>query len=282
MSLRTAEKAQRQIVRQKQSERTAAYDELLVRLEQFKIDSTERALHAVRQATLEKERQYAAAARQFDEEARVAAERRRLANEEHRRRCEERAARMQRDEEIRGHFEAIKSAKSLFIVVFERLVKTILQNQQQLPGFAGYSGQQEAFLQRYEQLLGVVNQGQITALEVRQLEELCDEMRALQKRIDEEVTESGERLQQLMAQQATAEAQRQQHEADAEAALQQQQQQQALEAERQQQQGSYLSYHILPIFSCYLMFCYIIGIELNEQNTTQYNTILWDQIFTCI
>lgn len=241
MALRSASKVVHQQSRKAQQERQAKYDDLCSALQKVKIDATARALSAVQQDRLAKEEQILELVRRFDEEARATDEANRQQQEEQNRRRSERALQLKREEEIRGFYEELKSSQSLFVMAFEKYANTAQQNQHQLPNFAEHCQEQEVFVQRFEEVLRIVNGGRITEEEVAALEKCCDDLCAKQRELEEEIESNSDRLQQMAAEQAEAAAklareQQEQLEVERQKSLEQVHQRQEQEQIQQQKQ----------------------------------------------
>ncbi len=168
---------------------------------------------------------------QIETNSQLAEEQAKREIEEHSRKQTEKMNRLKRDEEIKGYFQSIKSLKDLFIMLFEKFVKTYISNEQHLKNFAKYSHAKESYLVRYESVLKLVNSGQLTPAEVETLEAICDEVKVMQRTVDDEIQQASEELTLAIAQN-----ERDKLKLEEEKQLQQQQQQQQQQHEHHQQQ----------------------------------------------
>lgn len=220
MALKSAEKSRVLRVRQEIRDHHSKYDEISAMMEQLKVVSNE---HATITDKLAQEEELIEAVRRLDEEARHCEEQTKQELLAHNRRMTEFNNHLKRDEEVHECCEQIKSFKNMFIMMFERYVKTILLNQQQLTRFDEYTMYQGQFLERYESVINNVNSGHISQAEVVLLEQLCEEIKEVHQAVDEEISQNAEELEKIMAadkaeaaarmQQAAAELERQQQEA---------------------------------------------------------------------
>lgn len=234
MALRSASKVVHQQTRKAQQERQAKYDDLCSALQKVKIESTARVMSAMQRDRLAKEDKILEMVRRFDEEERATDEANRQQQEEQNRRRSERAMQLKREQEIREFYEALKSSQGLFVVAFEKFANTVQQNQQQLPNFAEYCQEQEVFVQRFEEVLGIVNGGRITEDEVAALEKCCEDLCAKQRQLDGEIESNSDRLQQMIAEQTAAAQSAKEQQISEE--LRQQQEQAQLQQQQHQQQ----------------------------------------------
>lgn len=223
MAMKSAGKSRKAQVRQEIRNHHSKYDEISAMMEQMKLAANEQAITEKRRSVLAQEEEVIGTIRRLDEEARHCEEQTKQELHAHKCRMIELNNHLKRDEEVHECCEQIKSYKNMFIMLFERYVKTILQNQQQLTRFDEYTTYQGQFLERYEAVINYVNSGHISQAEVDLLEQLCDEIKEVHRAADEEIIHNSEQLEKIIAadkaeaaariQQAAAELERQQQEA---------------------------------------------------------------------
>ena len=199
LAYNSAEKQRKAMVRKQMLERHRQYDELTIAMEQMKLNHKMQVELKVKKDLLLKEQEILEAVKKYEESAKHTEELTKQEMIAHDRRIVERTNQLKRNEELLGHFAAIKSFKDLFIIAFEKYVKTILQNQQYTQGnVENYQRKQESFLQRYENLIKQVNSGHISANEVSILEKVCDDIHEAQRQVDEEIIRNSEELDRIM------------------------------------------------------------------------------------
>ncbi|XP_037026238.1 nucleoporin Gle1 isoform X2 [Bradysia coprophila] len=230
LALRNAERMRQKQIRLEMAKRQDKIIELEDMMENMRLSNLEKSSKKLQKNLLEKEHQIVQLVEQMEKNAQLAEEQAKREIEDHSRKTTEKINRLKRVEEVRGYFQSIKSLKDLFIIIFEKFVKTCISNQQKLPNIQKYIEARERYLQRYENLIKSVNSGNITSSEVDTLEAICDEIKEMQRSVDEEV-QSAEELERTIAdrnEKLRLEEEKQQ--------LEQQQQQQGLQQQQQRQQ----------------------------------------------
>lgn len=147
----------------------------------------------------------------------------------------EKINRLKRVEEVRGYFQSIKSMKDLFVIVFEKFVKTCISNQKHLKNFEKYTQAREEYLTRYENVIKIVNLGQLSSAEVDTLEKICEDVKAMQRTVEEEIKSAEDLVRTIADRNEKLRLEEEQHRKE-NASLQFQQQQQQLEKQEQPQQ----------------------------------------------
>lgn len=198
MVLKNAEKMRQKQVRIEMAQRQVKFNELDEMMKNLKIDLIEKSAKKLQKNLLSKEEEVVLAVQQLENNARIADEQTNREIEEYKKKRAEKMNRLKRVEEVRGYFQSIKALKDLFITLFEKFAKTCVSNQQHLKQNERYTQAREGFLARYEQIIKVVNSGQLSSTEVDTLEKICDEVKDLQRLVDEEIL-SNEELERTIA-----------------------------------------------------------------------------------
>lgn len=243
MANQNAEKKRQKQVRLEMAQRQAQFNELDDMMKSLKIDLIEKSALKLQKNLLSKEEELLKIVQQLENHAQIAEERANKEIVEHNKKMFEKINRWPHVEEVRGYFQSIKSFKDLFIMLFERFVKTYLSHQQSLKNVEAYTQTREEFLRRYEHLFKV-NSGHLSSVEVVELEKLCDEIKEMQLLVDEEI-KNAEDLKQAIA--------------DRNEKLKEEQQQQ------QQQNRSLNVHNILPAISSLNRF--VSNDRLNHYST---------------
>ncbi|KAG4069811.1 hypothetical protein HA402_006826 [Bradysia odoriphaga] len=194
MALKNAERMRQKQVRLEMAQRQCKLNELEEMMTNMKISNREKSAKKLERNLLLKEEHITRLVQQIELNSKLAEEQAQREIEDHSKKVAEKITRLKRFEEVRGYFESIKSLKDLFIVQFEKFVKTCISNQQHLKQFTQYTENLPYFLTRYETIIKLVNAGQLTSAEVEALETICDEIKMMQRSVDSEVEEASEEL----------------------------------------------------------------------------------------
>ncbi|KAG4066403.1 hypothetical protein HA402_007039 [Bradysia odoriphaga] len=140
-------------------------------MENMRLSNLEKSATKLQENLLEKEHRIVQLVEQMEKNTQLAEEQAKREIEDHSRKTTEKINRLKRVEEVCGYFQSVKSLKDLFTIIFEK-------NTLRLGN--------DICIHRYESLIKAVNSGNITSSEVDTLEALCDEIKALQRSVDEE------------------------------------------------------------------------------------------------
>lgn len=200
LAANNAEKQRRAKISTDLQEKQSQWDtELELRLQQIRIDSAEKQKQN-KAKRLEREKLAMQAIEQIEAQAKqdeMKSNLRKSEMIEHSRKLIEHANQLKRQDEIRLLFESVNANKVLFINLFELFAKTIINHQSllnQIGKLSDLTNKRDELLQRYENIIKLVNSKPITMTETEQFEKLCADIKEEQIDLNNIIQTSKESL----------------------------------------------------------------------------------------